>query len=68
MNFKKSLLIALFSFGIAQSSFAETDSKGFLRLLEVIVQEDTSAAFPELKQFAEQGGVLAQYTLGERYC
>ncbi|MEG9499423.1 tetratricopeptide repeat protein [Mannheimia indoligenes] len=67
MNLKKSLLIALFSFGIAQSALAKTNGKNTLRILQLIVQEDTSAAFLELKQFAEQGEDLAQYTLGERY-
>lgn len=67
MNLKKSLLIALFSFGIAQSALAETDSEKFDRAVQLTEQENYYSAFPLYKQLAEQGIAEAQFNLGNMY-
>lgn len=67
MNLKKSLFIALLSFGIAQPVFAETDSEKFNRAMQLHDKLNYSAAFPLFKQLAEQGYAPAQYMLGEMY-
>ncbi|AHG74497.1 hypothetical protein X781_23540 [Mannheimia sp. USDA-ARS-USMARC-1261] len=67
MNLKKSLLIALFSFGVAQSAFAETDREKFDRAYQFTEQQNYSAAFPLFKQLAEQGYAQAQMRLGFSY-
>lgn len=70
MNLKKSLLIALFSFGIAQSAFAETDSEKLERAIKLFASPDPSKeldAFLLFKQLAEQGIPEAQYRLGIMY-
>ncbi|MFY1028382.1 sel1 repeat family protein, partial [Actinobacillus seminis] len=67
MKLKKFLLIALLSFGIAQSALAETNSEKFDRAYQFIEQQNYSAAFPLFKQLAEQGFAKAQYNLGVMY-
>ncbi|QQF85977.1 sel1 repeat family protein [Histophilus somni] len=67
MNLKKSLLTALLSFGIVQSTLAETDTERFNRALQFIKQQNYSDAFPLFKQLAEQGDANAQHNLGVMY-
>lgn len=67
MNLKKSLLIALFSFGIVQSALAETDQEKFDRAVQLTKQENYSSAFPLYKQLAEAGNSSSQYNLGLMY-
>ncbi|AHG74500.1 hypothetical protein X781_23570 [Mannheimia sp. USDA-ARS-USMARC-1261] len=67
MNLKKSLLIALFSFGIAQSAFAETNREKFDRAAQFYEQQNYSAAFPLFKQLAELGDAKAQFNLALMY-
>ncbi|WP_011608305.1 tetratricopeptide repeat protein [Histophilus somni] len=67
MNLKKSILIALLSFGIVQSTLAETDTERFNRALQFIKQQNYSDAFPLFKQLAEQGDANAQHNLGLMY-
>lgn len=68
MNFKKSLLIALFSLGIAHSAFAEIDERqADLQLVEYLQQRNIEAIYSFLKQLAEQGNAKYQTTLGLMY-
>ncbi|TFI32869.1 sel1 repeat family protein, partial [Histophilus somni] len=67
MNLKKSLLIALLSFGVAQSALAETNSEKLDRATQLYKQQNYSAAFPLLKQLGEKGNAKAQAVLGTMY-
>lgn len=67
MTFKKSLLIALLSFGIANTVLAETYDEKFSQAYKAHKQQNYSVSVPLFKELAEQGDALAQSYLSSIY-